>query len=254
MKVGLTPIFIAAIISSTVFYSRNIYAVPDQSYLQVFIWQLTSLLPWLAIMPLTRIHLNHGTKTPLSWIVISFLVTFGCTVWFIVISDQISPYLGQPETMFGLFKWFLIFWFAASFLLFWAHLGFYLLQEKSAAVPAVTTPVEDQRRVAIWHNGTHIVVPKSEIVWIEAKDYYAQIYLLSGQNYWVKMRLNQLMKELASDSFVRAHRSAMINVDHLERIDRSSEGYWEATMKGDYQVRVSRAGKTRLDEALNLIR
>ena len=250
----MTPTFIAAIISSTVVYSRNIYAVPDQSYLHVFLWQLTALLPWVAIIPLTRSHLDQGARSPLSWIVISFLVAFGCTVWFIVISDQISPYLGQPLTMFGLFKWFLIFWFAASFLLFWAHIGFYLLQEKSAAVPAVTTQAEDQRRVAIWHNGTHIIVQKNEIVWIEAKNYYAQIYLANGQTYWVKMRLNQLMQELASDRFVRVHRSAMINLDHLERIDRNAERYWEAVMKRGYPVRLSRTGKTKLEAALNLIR
>ena len=98
------------------------------------------------------------------------------------------------------------------------------------------------------------MVPKSEIVWIEAKDYYAQIHLEKGRAYWVKMRLNQLMFELASDRFVRTHRAAMINIDHLEKIDRGDDQNWKAVMKGGPQVRLSRAGKARLEEALSLIR
>lgn len=254
LQAGMLPVLIATIIASVVVYNRSLVAVPDQSYLQVFVWQFVSWLPWAAIIPLTRRHLDQDRFSALEWGVAAFLTAFGCTVWFIVVSNLISPYLGLPGTMFGLYKWFLIFWFAAAFLFFWAQIGFYLLQSRPAGGADVRTEANDRRRVAIWHNGTHIILPKSEIVWIEAKNYYAQIGVEGGQSYWVKMRLTPLVKELASDRFVRVHRSAVINVDHLERIDRAGEQGWEALMKGGRAVRLSRAGKARLDEALSLIR
>ena len=245
---------VAAIIASGVLYNRNIFAVPDQSYLQVFLWQFLAWLPWAIIIPFTRKYLDQEARPPISWIIVSFLVAFGCTIWFIIISDLISPYLDEPQTMFGLYKWFLIFWFTVSFLFFWAHIGFYLLQTRPIQSADVMTQAEDQSRIAIWHNGTHIVVAKTEVIWIEAKDYYAQIHLENGQAYWVKMRLNQLMNELASDRFVRTHRAAMINIYHLEKIDRNEDQSWKAVMRGGHHVRLSRAGKTRLEEALSLIR
>lgn len=185
---------------------------------------------------------------------LSFLVAFGCTLWFMFVSSLVSPYLGRSDTMFGLFKWFLIFWFVISLLLFWAHLGYFLLSVGQAHPPDLQVKADGDRRIAIWNNGTHIVVKSDQIIWIEAQNYYARIHLMGGKTYWVKMRLNQLMKELSSGNFLRVHRGAIVNVEHLERIDRNPEGYWEAVMQNGRMVRVSRAGKQVLDEALNLIR
>ncbi len=254
LRIGLVPTFLATIISSVIIYNRNLVAVTDQSYLHVFLWQFLSWAPWIAIIPITRLNLDRDNKSPIHWTVNSFLVAFGCTVWFILVSNQISPYLDQPQTMFGLYKWFLIFWFVLSLLLFWAHIGFYFLKVRADYPLSVTTSEADHRLLAIWQNGTHIIVEKKDIIWIEAKDFYARIYLKNAETYWVKMRLNQFMKVLNGGRFVRGHRSAIINLVHLKKINRNRGQYWEALLTNSHRVRLSRAGKTNLEEALKVIR
>ena len=65
---------------------------------------------------------------------------------------------------------------------------------------------------------------------------YDKTYLLSNT-------LNQLEQELSSDDFVRIHRSAIINLNHLEKIIR-----W---FGGRYKVRLKDKNKTELDVSRN---
>jgi len=254
IRTGLVPVLLATIISSVILYNRNLVAVPDQSYLHVFLWQFLAWLPWAAIFPLTGSALEKSNKTPVQWAVISFLAAFGCTIWFILVSDLASPYLGQPQTMFGLYKWFLIFWFVLSLLLFWANIGFSFLKARAIYPLSVTSSEDNDQLLAIWQSGGHIVVEKKDIICIEAKDFYARIHLENGKSYWVKMRLNDFMKELKSDRFVRGHRSAIVNLGHLKEIKRVRDQNWEAILTNNHRVRLSRSGKTSLEEAMKVIR
>jgi len=251
---GLVPALLATIIGSVTFYTRNLIAVPGQSFLQVFLWQLLSWAPWIIIIPVTRLFLARGGKPLMQWIIVSGFAAFGCTLWFLLVSDLTSPYLGEPGTMFGLYKWFLIFWFVLAFLLFWAHIGFFHFKAGAEYPLQVKSAGEDDRLLAIWQSGAQIIVAKKDIIWIEAKDFYARIYLTNGKTYWVKMRLNEFMKELDSDRFVRGHRSAIINLSHLKEIKRVRDQTWEAVLSNNFRVRLSRNGKTNLEEAMKVIR
>jgi hypothetical protein len=245
-------VLMLTIVFSGVIYNRNLVAVPDQSYLHVFLWLFLAWLPWAGIIPFSRQHLDQGNRDLWHWSVASFLTAFVCTMWLIVVSNFFSPYLGQPLTMFGLYKWWLIFWFALSLLLFWANLGFHLLKSTAGQLPVTSN--EDERRLAIWQSGGQAIVNKEDIVCIKSKDYYAQISLQCGQTYWVRTRLNQLQEELSGKLFVRVHRSAIVNLNYLRNVDRNEDNYWEAVMVDDTRIRLSRAGKAKLQEALSPIK
>lgn len=252
ISTGGVPVLLLTIIFSGVIYNRNLQAVPDQSYLHVFIWQLLVWLPWIGVIVFSRKRLDQGDKHLWRWSVFSFLTAFISTMWCIIVSNLISPYLGQPLTMFGLYKWWLIFWFGFSLLLFWANLGFHLLKLDSEKLPVTSN--EDDRRMAIWQSGSQVIVNKEDIVCIRSKDYYAQVSLQNGEKYWVRTRLNQLMGELSSKNFVRVHRSAIVNLNYLRNVDKNEDNFWEAVLKNDVRIRLSRAGKAKLQDIINTIK
>lgn len=243
---------VLTIIFSGVIYNRNLWAVPDQSFLHVFIWQFLVWLPWLGIFPFINRQLKLNSLLLWQWALASFLTTFVTIVWFVVISNFLSPYLDQPMTMFGLYKWWLVFWFTVSLLLFWAGIGFYLLISKEDRIPV--TRWDDHRRLAIWQSGNQVIIDKDNIVWIGSRDYYAQIVLFDGERHWIRTRLNQFVKELPDEWFVRVHRSAIVNLKHLKKVNRHEDGFWEAVMSNGEHIRMSRAGKDRLEQAINIVK
>ena len=246
------PVLLLAIVFSGVIYNRNLWLVPDQSYLQVFFWQLLSWLPWFGLFPIIKRRLESNSDAFWQWTVASFIAAFTTTLWFIGISQFMSPYVDQPLTMFGLYKWWLIFWFALSFFLFWAGVGFMLIlmREKQAPVSGSY----DHQRLAIWQSGSQIIINKEHIVWVGAEDYYARIVLQEGNRHWIRTRLTQLIRQLSDENFVQVHRSAIANIRHLVAVARHEDGYWEAVMSNDERIRVSRAGKARLEEAISIIK
>lgn len=250
--VGGLPVLLLTIVFSGVIYNRNLWAVPDQSYLHVFIWQFLSWLPWIGIFPLIKRQLEIREPVLWHWLVASFLTAFAVTIWFIAVSQVLSPYSDQPLTMFGLYKWWLVFWFALSLFLFWAGIGLFLLLARER--PGALSDKDDHRRLAIWQSGSQVIINKDHIVWIGAQDYYAQIVLIEGNRYWIRTRLKQLLKELPDEHFVQVHRSAIANIQQLLKIDRHEDGYWEAVMSNDDRVRVSRTGKAKLEEAISIIK
>ena len=246
------PVFVLTIIFSGVIYNRNLWAVPDQSFLHIFAWQFLAWMPWGALFPVIRKHLRSHKHAIWKWAVGGFLVAFATTSWFILVSQFTSPYLDQPLTMFGLYKWWLVFWFPLNLFLFWGIIGFCLLTDIEGSLQIERS--DDHQRLAIWHGGGQIIINKEDIVWIGSQDYYACIVLKEGSKHWIRTRLKQLLGELPGDWFVHVHRSAILNLRHLEKVDRHDDGYWEAVMSNGERIRVSRGGKAKLEQAVRIIK
>jgi two-component system LytT family response regulator len=85
-----------------------------------------------------------------------------------------------------------------------------------------------------------LVLPQREIEWIEAEDYYVRIHAGRRQPL-VRHSLRALATELDPGVFVRAHRSAIINLDHVREIRSLPSGDQEATMASGTVVRLSRS-------------
>lgn len=60
------------------------------------------------------------------------------------------------------------------------------------------------------------VVPVSQITWIEADDYCVKIH--TGEKYYTLRDSLKSMEKKLSDDFIRVHRGAIVNLDHLESI------------------------------------
>jgi len=89
------------------------------------------------------------------------------------------------------------------------------------------------------------VVSVSEIEWIEAADYYVCLHA-GGKKHLLRESIKALDAKLDPHKFIRLHRSAIVNIDHVREIHRDgrSEG-WILLSTGE-RVRMNRTGWQKL--------
>jgi two-component system, LytTR family, response regulator len=93
------------------------------------------------------------------------------------------------------------------------------------------------------------VVPAGRIDWIEAQDDYAAIHS-EGRTHLKPQPLAQLAAELDPARFVRIHRSYVLNVERLARLELIARDSRVAILVDGHELPVSRAGYARLRELL----
>jgi two-component system LytT family response regulator len=89
----------------------------------------------------------------------------------------------------------------------------------------------------------------ARIDWIEAQDDYAAIHA-EGRTHLKSQTLQELAEGLDPARFVRIHRSYLLNVDRLARLEREAKDSHVAILKDGKVLPVSRAGYARLKELM----
>lgn len=115
----------------------------------------------------------------------------------------------------------------------------------SAARPA-TEPTE---RVLVRDGSRVFVIPTEKIDYIEAQDDYVAIRS-EGTSHLKKQRLSDLQAALDPKKFVRIHRSYILNVDRLARLELYAKDSRMAILKDGTKLQVSRSGYEALKELL----
>lgn len=98
-------------------------------------------------------------------------------------------------------------------------------------------------------NGLEII-PIQSIIRMEAEQNYTHVYLSSGEKIFASKTLGFFEEILHKFSFVRIHRSHLINVDFIKRINKNDGGSVELTTGEVFKV--SGSGKNALREKLHL--
>ena len=93
------------------------------------------------------------------------------------------------------------------------------------------------------------VVPAAAIDWIEAQDDYVQISA-GGRTHLKNGRMAELEEGLDPQAFLRVHRSYIVNVAAIARIEAATRDSWCAVLKDGKRVPVSRSGYAKLREAM----
>jgi len=104
-------------------------------------------------------------------------------------------------------------------------------------------------RVLIRDGARVHVVAASSIDYIEAQDDYVQI-CAAGKTYLKHQRLSELEAQLDGAVFVRIHRSTIVNVGAVERIEPVSKDNHCAVLKGGVKLPISRSGYQKVRELL----
>jgi two-component system LytT family response regulator len=105
-------------------------------------------------------------------------------------------------------------------------------------------------RVVVRKGSSINIIPVEKIKYVEAQDDYVMIYHSEG-----KALKQQTMKfyedNLPTESFVRIHRSYIVKIEEINKIEPYSKDNHVAVLKSGDKLPVSRAGYKHLKEELN---
>lgn len=106
-----------------------------------------------------------------------------------------------------------------------------------------------QHRIVVKDNGKIRIIPSADIQYIEASDDYIKIVTKDG-SYLKKATMNNIEQQLDPEQFVRIHRSYLIPVNQLVRIEPYEKESHIALLQCGAKLMVSKTGMTRLKQTL----
>jgi len=125
-----------------------------------------------------------------------------------------------------------------------------LLAQEIVTRNGAAAVVEDSQRITV-HEGRRVSwVNIADVDWIEAADYYSQLHA-HGHRHLVREPLQKLEDRLGK-KFIRVHRSALVNLARIQRLDRLEGGELVVILQSGARVPVSRARRTRVMRELRV--
>jgi two-component system LytT family response regulator len=115
-----------------------------------------------------------------------------------------------------------------------------------SAGPAADLPLD---RLVVKSGGSTRFVRVADIDWIEAAGIYANLHI-GGKELLYRAALNELAERLDPVHFVRIHRSAIVNIESILRLEPISHGEFEVILKDGSRSRISRTYRGQLEKRL----
>ena len=103
-----------------------------------------------------------------------------------------------------------------------------------------------ERRVSFQHRGRLLSLPIAEIVWVEAADQYARLHT-ARESYLLSRSLTSLEEELPGSSFLRIHRSALVNLRFVREVRPAEFGAHWVVLAGGERLRLARGRRELVD-------
>jgi two-component system LytT family response regulator len=114
-----------------------------------------------------------------------------------------------------------------------------------------TRSPEESSRVVV-KNGSNIrIIPSQDIMYIEAYDDYVKIF--TKDTYHLKKKTMSHFEEVLDKAdFLRVHRSYILNLQQITKIEASEKGSHIALLKSGVKIPLSRMGYGKLKEVLGV--
>ncbi|HEY9049367.1 MAG TPA: response regulator [Ohtaekwangia sp.] len=110
---------------------------------------------------------------------------------------------------------------------------------------------EERNRVVVKEGGNIRIIPVHEIQYIEAYDDYVKIYT-QKEMFLKKKTMSFYEQSLDANQFVRVHRSYIIQLNQLTRIEPLEKDTHVALLKSNVRVPLSKSGYAKLKSVLGL--
>jgi two-component system LytT family response regulator len=120
------------------------------------------------------------------------------------------------------------------------------LGERRPPAPIATATRE---RIVVKDGARVHVIPTSKLDYVEAQDDYVALHS-EGKSYLKQQSIASMEAMLDPACFVRIHRSAIVNLERVARIEPYGKDSRLAILKDGTRLPVSRAGYARLMEAM----
>jgi two-component system LytT family response regulator len=120
----------------------------------------------------------------------------------------------------------------------------------AAAIAKAARPANSHASRVLVRDGSRVhVLPVPKIAYVQAQDDYAAFFC-DGKEYLKEQTLTEVESSLDPAKFVRIHRSYVLNLDWLSRVELDERENRIAILTDGRRLPVSRAGYTRLAELL----
>lgn len=114
---------------------------------------------------------------------------------------------------------------------------------------AITERTAANNRLTVKSGSEHVFINPNDILWIEVTDDLVNIRA-AAHTYSVRMTLTALEQLLDSSTFVRVHRSFIVNRHRIKKVKTSLYGDYELIMDDERKIRMSRTYRERLKQLL----
>mgnify|MGYP003575802224 CR=1 FL=1 len=120
-----------------------------------------------------------------------------------------------------------------------------------AELPEAIRQPEERNRIVVKEGGNIRIIPVHEVLYLEAYDDYVKIY--TGKEMFLKKKTMSFYENaLDPAQFVRVHRSYMIALTQLTRIEPLEKDTHVALLKNGVRIPLSKSGYTKLKSVLGL--
>jgi two-component system, LytTR family, response regulator len=107
-------------------------------------------------------------------------------------------------------------------------------------------------RLAIKSAGEVLFLRVADIDWIEAADYYVCLHV-GARTHLLRRSMAEVAQELKVQEFCRIHRSAIVNVERVERLESGEDGGTEVVLSGGKRLALSRRYRKGFRERLGVL-
>ena len=106
--------------------------------------------------------------------------------------------------------------------------------------------VSDMRRtIVVKDRDRFVVVRTHDVDWFESAANYVELHV-NRRSFLVRITMNELQSQLKGTSFVRIHRSTIVNLDRVTEIRPSPHGDFQVHLQNGHVLRLSRAYRDQL--------
>jgi len=122
-----------------------------------------------------------------------------------------------------------------------------------------------KERIALANNGDKVKCPfvvksagqvcfvsASEIDWIEAADYYVSLHV-GQKTHLLRRSMGELEQQLDENAFCRIHRSAIVRLDRVSRLEVNESGEYDVLLTDGTKLRLSRRYRKQLQSRMRIV-
>lgn len=121
----------------------------------------------------------------------------------------------------------------------------------AAVVQTALQAAGPQNRVVVKNGSRITIIPDTDILYLEAADDYVKIHSTQGV-FLKKNTLSHFEKTLDAASFIRTHRSYMVHIQQITRIEAWEKDSFVVILRDGRKIPVSKSGYARVRQALQL--
>lgn len=124
-------------------------------------------------------------------------------------------------------------------------------QKNIESLVSTTTQPDEHQRIVVKKGANIVIVPVHTVHYIEAFDDYVKVHTKDGF-YLKKKTMAHYEKSLSPAQFVRVHRSYLLNIQELTRIEPLEKDTHVALLKSGTRIPLSQSGYSKLKEVLGI--